>query len=244
MTHGRLRAWKQKNTVCPWRPGRRGRAQSLTVRGKSPQRTPLVGSCLPNQGVSSKQGAPLPRRASTEQTVSSPRQLDSARATSSRVSKARRVEDLAPLTCGDRAARRVARMDFNRFATTRRPPGGGQGLGQASARWVPRDLKLKLPSWLAILDHPKCLWPLCCLRALLPRQAGRLRDERKNIRQGEAPQSRVALRTSSSPNSLNGGIPLCSRELRLCRLQTHGLAPMTAVESHARLLLSLSGWAL
>ena len=78
-----------KNTVCPWRPGRRGRAQSLTVRGKSPQRTPLVGSCLPNQGVSSKQGAPLPRRASTEQTVSSPGQLDSARATSSRVAKAR-----------------------------------------------------------------------------------------------------------------------------------------------------------
>ena len=78
-----------KNTVCPWRRGRRGRAQRLTVRGKSPQRTPLVGSCLPNQGVSSKQGAPLPRRASTEQTVSSPGQLDSARATSSRVAKAR-----------------------------------------------------------------------------------------------------------------------------------------------------------
>ena len=78
-----------KNTFCPWRPGRRGRAQSLTVRGKSPQRTPLVGSCLPNQGVSSQQGAPLPRRASTEQTVSSPGQLDSARATSSRVAKAR-----------------------------------------------------------------------------------------------------------------------------------------------------------
>ena len=89
VTHGRLRGWKQKNTVCPWRPGRRGRAQSLTVRGKSPQRTPLVGSCLPNQGVSSKQGAPLPRRASTEQTVSSPGQLDSARASASRVAKGR-----------------------------------------------------------------------------------------------------------------------------------------------------------
>ena len=88
VTHGRLRGWKQKNTVCPWRPGRRGRAQSLTVRGKSPQRTPLVGSCLPNQGVSSKQGAPLPRRASTEQTVSSPGQLDSARATTSWAARA------------------------------------------------------------------------------------------------------------------------------------------------------------